>query len=153
LPAFTGIEKWEVWYHRFEAVAELKGWDETDKLQELLPRLQGDAGDFAFDELATSTFKNYHKLSKELKSRFHVIEHARTYRLQFNQRKQYSTYRNRDNKTRWEDLIQRFLLGLQDHKSRIHIEMNKEPRRIDKTVQEAIIYTETMKNPNHQESG
>jgi hypothetical protein len=40
LPAFTGIEKWEVWYHRFEAVAELKGWDETDKLQELLPRLQ-----------------------------------------------------------------------------------------------------------------
>ena len=51
LPAFIGIEKWEVWYHRFEAVAELKGWDETDKLQELLPRLQGDAGDFAFDEL------------------------------------------------------------------------------------------------------
>jgi hypothetical protein len=46
LPAFTGIEKWEAWYHRFEAVAELKGWDENDKLQELLPRLQGDAGDF-----------------------------------------------------------------------------------------------------------
>ena len=168
LPAFTGIEKWEVWYHRFEAVAELKGWDETDKLQELLPRLQGDAGDFAFDELAARTLKNYHKLTKELKSRFGIIEHARTYRLQFNRRKQNSTespekyaaelkrlydkaYRNRDNKTRQEDLIQRFLLGLQDYKARIHIELNKEPRSIDEAVQEAIIYTETMKNPNHQE--
>jgi hypothetical protein len=91
LPAFTGIEKWEVWYHRFEAVSELKGWDQTDKLQELLPRLQGDAGDFAFDELAASTLKNYHKLTNELKSRFGVIEHARTYRLQFTRRKQNST--------------------------------------------------------------
>jgi hypothetical protein len=34
----------------------------TDKLQELLPRLQGDAGDFAFDELAARTLKNFHKL-------------------------------------------------------------------------------------------
>jgi hypothetical protein len=83
VPAFTGIEKWEVWYHRFEAVAELKGWDETDKLQELLPRLQGDAGDFSFDELAARTLKSYHKLTKELKSKFGIIEHARTYRLQF----------------------------------------------------------------------
>lgn len=48
-------------------------------------------------------------------------------------------------------MIQRFLLGLQDYKARIHIELNKEPRSIDEAVQEAIIYTETMKNPNHQE--
>jgi hypothetical protein len=34
---------------------------------------------------------------------------------------------------------------------RIHIELNKEPRSIDESVQEAIIYTEPMKNPNHQE--
>ena len=93
-----------------------------------MPRLQGDAGDFAFEELATRTLKNYHKLTKELKSRYGVIEHARTHRLQFNGRKQYSTkspgkyaaeltrlydkaYKNRDNKTRQEDLIQRFLLA------------------------------------------
>jgi len=48
-------------------------------------------------------------------------------------------------------LIQRFLLGLQDYKARIHIELNKEPRSIEEAVQETIIYTETMKNPNHQE--
>ena len=48
-------------------------------------------------------------------------------------------------------MIQRFHLGLQDYKARIHIELNKEPRSIDEAVQEAIIYTETMKNPNHQE--
>ena len=89
-----------------------------------MPRLQGDAGDFAFDELAAHTLINYHKLTKELKSIFGVIEHARTYRLQFNRRKQYSTespdryaaelkrlydkaYRNRDNKTRQEQLTQK----------------------------------------------
>lgn len=91
MPAFTGVEKWEVWYHRFEAVAELKSWDENEKRHELLPRLQGDAGAFAFDELSSRTLKNYHKLIKELKSRFGIIEHARTYKLQFNRRKQYST--------------------------------------------------------------
>lgn len=133
-----------------------------------MPKLQGDAGDFAFEELATRTLKNYHKLTKELKSRYGVIEHARTHRLQFNRRKQYSTespekyaaelkrlydkaYKNRNNKTRQEDLIQKFLLGLQDYKARIHIELNKEPRSINEAVKEAIIYIETMKNPNHQE--
>ena len=48
-------------------------------------------------------------------------------------------------------MIQRFLLGLQDYKARIHIELNKNSRSIDEAVQEAIIYTEKMKNPNHQE--
>jgi hypothetical protein len=33
-------------------------------------------------------------------------------------------YRNRDNKTRQEDLIQTFLYGLQDYKARIHIELD-----------------------------
>lgn len=48
-------------------------------------------------------------------------------------------------------MIQRFLLGLQDYKARIHIELNKEPRSIEDAVQEAIMYTEAMKNPNHQD--
>ena len=37
LPSYTGKEKWEVWYSRFEAVAELKGWISHEKLQEILP--------------------------------------------------------------------------------------------------------------------
>ncbi|CAC5423944.1 unnamed protein product [Mytilus coruscus] len=44
LPAFTGNEKWEVWLNRFQAVARLNNWDDNEKLRELIPRLQGEAG-------------------------------------------------------------------------------------------------------------
>ena len=168
LPSFTGKEKWEVWYNRFESVAELKGWDTKDKLQELLPRLQDEAGDFAFDELPSKTLKSYRKLTRELENRFGIIEHARTYKLQFSRRKQHATetpakfaselkrlynkaYRNRDKKTRQEDLIQRFLLGLQDYKARIHVELNRDPKTIEEAVEEVIMYNETMKNPNQND--
>ena len=57
-------------------------------------------------------------------------------------------YKKRDAKTRQEDLLQRFLLGLQDFKARIHIELNKDPETIEEAVHEVITYTETMKNPN-----
>ena len=60
-------------------------------------------------------------------------------------------YRNRDNETRQEDLIQRFLLGLLDYKARIHIELNREPKTIEEAVEEVVIYTETMKNPQQNE--
>ncbi|XP_071144097.1 uncharacterized protein [Mytilus edulis] len=168
LPSFTGQEKWEVWFNRFEAVAKLKSWNEEDRLQELLPRLQGDAGDFTFDQLPKKTIRNYKKLVQELKNRFGVIETTRTYRLQFSRRKQLNgetpekfaaelkrlydkAYKNRYASTRQEDLLQRFLLGLIDYKARIHIELNKDPETIEEAVQEVITYVETMKNPNQGE--
>ena len=55
LHAFTGKEKWEVWINRFEAVSRLHQWINECKLNELLPRLQGEAGDFAFDQLSERT--------------------------------------------------------------------------------------------------
>ena len=55
LHAFTGKEKWEVWINRFEAVSRLHQWNDECKLKELLPRLQGEAGDFAFDQLSERT--------------------------------------------------------------------------------------------------
>ena len=130
LPAFTGKEKWEVWLNRFEAVANLKGWDEHEKLQEVLPRLQGEAGDFAFDKMPQKNITKYKRLIRELSNRFGVVETARTYKLQFNRRKQFpgettekfaaelkrlydKAHRNRDFKIRQEDLLSRFLLGLQ----------------------------------------
>lgn len=88
LPPYTGQEKWEVWHSRFEAVADLRGWNKHDKLQELLPRLQGEAGDFTFDQLSKKTLGSYRKVTKELSNRFGVIETTRTYKLQFNRRKQ-----------------------------------------------------------------
>ncbi|CAG2254804.1 unnamed protein product [Mytilus edulis] len=168
LPSFTGQEKWEVWFNRFEAVAKLKSWNEEDRLQELLPRLQGDAGDFTFDQLPKKTIRNYKKLVQDLKNRFGVIETTRTYRLQFSRRKQLNgetpekfaaelkrlydkAYKNRYASTRQEDLLQRFLLGLIDYKARIHIELNKDPETIEEAVQEVITYVETMKNPNQGE--
>lgn len=68
LPAFTGKEKWEVWINRFEAVARLQDWNNKGKLQELLPRLQGAAGDFAFDQMSENTLNSYSKLVNELKN-------------------------------------------------------------------------------------
>ncbi|VDI33439.1 Hypothetical predicted protein [Mytilus galloprovincialis] len=77
LPSFTGKEKWEVWINRFEAVANLQNWDNRTKLGELLTRLQGEAGDFVFDQLNSKTLKNYSKLATELKNRFGVFENKR----------------------------------------------------------------------------
>ena len=107
---------------------------------------------------------------KELDTRFGLIESRRTYRLQFNRRKQLvgetpekfaadlkrlydKAYKNRDFKTRQEDLLQKFLLGLYDYKARIHIELNKDPQTIEEAVHEVLNYMETMKNPDQTEDG
>ena len=133
-----------------------------------MPRLQGEAGDFTFDQLPIRTTRNYCKLIKELENRFGVIETARTYRIQFSRRRQLNgetpekfaaelkclydkAYKGRDSVTRQENLLQRFLLGLQDFKARVHLELNKDPKTIEEAVQEVITYTETMKNPNNED--
>ena len=168
LPAFTGKEKWEVWINRFEAVARLQDWNNKGKLQELLPRLQGAAGDFAFDQMSENTLNSYSKLVNELKNRFGVIENKKTYRVQFNRINQktgetveiYATelkriyekaYTNRDARIRQEDLLQRFLMGIGNDKARIHIELNKDPKTIEEAVQEVITFMETTKYPQHDD--
>jgi len=160
LPAFTGKEKWEVWINRFEAVSRLHQWNDECKLKELLPRLQGEAGDFAFDQLSERTLSKYSKLVKELQNRFGIFETKKNYRVQFNRRNQKSgetpeayaaelkriydkAYTNRDAKIRQEDLLQRFLMGLIDNKTRIHIELTKDPRSVEEAVHEVITYLET----------
>lgn len=168
LPAYTGKEKWEVYINRFEAVASLLDWEDRRKLQELLPRLQGPAGEFVFDQLSDRTLKSYSKLKEELKNRFGVIERKKTYRVHFNRRNQMTgettenyaaelkriydkAYTNRDAHTRQEDLLQRFLMGLADNKARVHIELTKDPKTIEEAVQEVITYFETTKDPKHDD--
>ena len=51
LSPFTGKEPWNVWFDRFSEVAIRQGWSTDDKLGELLPRLQGRAREFVFDQL------------------------------------------------------------------------------------------------------
>ena len=51
LPIFTGKEPWNVWFNRFTEVADRRRWSEEDRLDEILPRLQGAAGEFVFGQL------------------------------------------------------------------------------------------------------
>ena len=74
LPPFSGKEEWKVWLNRFEAVAKGRNWDDEVKLDNLLPRLQGRAGDFVYNQLSEDTLSCYPELIKELNSRFRVVE-------------------------------------------------------------------------------
>ncbi|CAC5384585.1 FKBP6 [Mytilus coruscus] len=90
LPIFTGKEKWKVWFNRFEAVAKFINLSKKEKLAELLPRLQGIAGDFVFDQLSSEVTRSYRKLVKELKNRFGEIDTTKIYISKFNNREQYN---------------------------------------------------------------
>ncbi|CAC5411477.1 unnamed protein product [Mytilus coruscus] len=50
LPIFSGIESWKVWFSRFSEVTDRRGWNKDDRLDELLQRLHGQAGDFAYGQ-------------------------------------------------------------------------------------------------------
>ena len=125
LPSFDGKEDWKVWVSRFEAIAERRQWDDDTKLDNLLPKLQGRAGDFVFTQLPKQTLECYSELVKEL-NRFRVVETKRTFATKFSQRVQrpnetveeyaadlkrlYSkAHQSRDAKKRQEDLVRRFL--------------------------------------------
>lgn len=165
LPPFTGQEDWKVYYNRFEAVAAQQNWSESRKLSELLPRIQGKAGDFVFGQLNPSVHSNFKLLCKELKSRFRVVETARTYSAKFSTRDQIQgesvqdyaaelkrlydkAHASRDRQTRQEDLLRRFLDGLNDERARFQVEFVKQPDNIDSAVYEVISCQETKKRIN-----
>lgn len=162
LPPFSGKEEWKVWINRFEAVAERRCWDDGTKLDNLLPRLQGRAGDFVFNQLPHETLSSYPELVKELNSRFRVVETQKTFAAKFSQRTQkhdetveeyaadlkrlyFKAYKSRDSKTRQEDLVRRFLDGLKDSEARFEIEYNKEPNDIDEAVYHAVNFMQTRR--------
>ena len=165
LPSFDGKEDWKVWVSRFEAVAERRQWDDDTKLDNLLPKLQGRAGDFVFTQLPKQTLECYSELVKELNSRFRVVETKRTFAAKFSQRVQrpnetveeyaadlkrlYSkAHQSRDARTRQEDLVRRFLGGLRDNDARFEIEYNKEPEDIDEAVYHAVNFLQTRRRSN-----
>ncbi|CAC5366857.1 unnamed protein product [Mytilus coruscus] len=90
LPIFTEKEKWKVWFNRFEAVANLYNWSKKEKLAEVLPRLQGIAGNFVYDQLSSEVTRSYRKLVKELKNRFGEIDTTKIYISKFNNKRQYN---------------------------------------------------------------
>jgi hypothetical protein len=149
-----------VWFRRFEQVAKIQGWSQEVKLGELLPKLQGAAGDFVYGQLPSRTLDRYKDLVKELTSRFRVVETAKAHGMRFASRNQkpgetveeyaaelkqlYSkAYPQRDRRTREEDLLQRFLQGLQDERARQQVEYVKEPGSIDDAVYEVVNFQES----------
>ena len=162
IPPFNSKEDWKVWVNRFEAVAKRRQWDEETKLDHLLPKLQGKAGDFVYTQLPRRTLTSYNELIKELNSRFRVVETKKTYAARFSQRTQKpgetaeefaaelkrlyaKAYEFRDEHTRQEDLVRRFLDGLRDSEARFEIEYNKEPDDIDEAVYHAVNFIQTRR--------
>ena len=159
LPPFTGDETWKVWFNRFEDVAHLKQWDDNDKVCELLPRLQGKAGEFVYDQLACEVRSDYQSLIDELGHRFRKVETARTFGAVFSNRNQkpnetveeYAAelkrlydraHAKRDRLIRQEDLLRRFLDGLLNEKAKFHVEYIKEPKDIDEAVYQVVNFIE-----------
>ena len=164
LPIFTGKEPWNVWFNRFTEVADRRRWSNEDRLDELLPRLQGTAGEFVFGHLRRDVRSNYAQLVSELNSRFRVVVTKKTYGAQFSHRNQKANesveeyaaelkrlydkaHANRDEHTRQEDLLRRFLDGLYDNKARFQVEYVKEPRDIDEAVFQVVDFQETRHRP------
>ena len=159
---FAGKEKWQVWFARFKEIAKREHWTDQEKLDKLIPKLQGEAGEFVFDQLDGKTRKNYKALKKELNSRFRKVENPKTYEVAFSARTQRSTetpevfaaelkrlydkaHKNRDKRTREEDLLRRFLDGLWDTEARFQVEYNRKPTTIDQAVDDVVNYLEMKK--------
>ena len=164
LPIFTGKEPWNVWFNRFTEVADRRRWSEDDRLDEILPRLQGAAGEFVFGQLRREVRTNYSQLVSQLNSRFRVVVTKKTYGAQFSHLSQKSSesveeyaaelkrlydkaHANRDEETRHEDLLRKFLDGLYDEKARFQVEYVKEPRDIDEAVYQVVDFQETRHRP------
>ena len=169
LPPFTGKEKWNIWFNRVKEVATLQQWGNQQKLRELLPILQGPAGEFVYGQLTHETRTSYSTLASELNSRFRVVDTKRTYGAQFSKCVQKSNqtaeefaaelkmlydkaHANRDRQTRTEDLLRRFLDGLNDERARFHIEFVKEPSDIDQAVFEVVNFQETRRRPGNKDN-
>ena len=168
IPPFTGKESWKVYFNRFEDIARRQEWTDEEKLDVLLPRLQGEAGEFVYGQLSKKVRKDFKALAKELRHRFRKVETSKSYAAQFSRRDQKPSetveeyaaelkrlydkaHSGRDRKTRREDLMRRFLDGLLDEKARFHVEYIKEPKNIDGAVFEVVNY-QTHKDGRQKKS-
>ncbi len=76
---------------RFQDIARRQGSDDEEKLDVLLPKLQGEAGSFVYDQLNSTIRNDYKPLKKELKNRFRQVENPKTFGAMFAAGKQKST--------------------------------------------------------------
>ena len=167
IPPFNGKEDWNIWFNRFEAIAERRKWDNEAKLDNLLPKLQGKAGEFVYSQLPKGILSHYEELVEEINSRFRVVETEKSFAAKFSSRIQRAdetveefaadlkrlyakAYRNRDFRTKREDLVRRFLDGMKDNEARFEIEFHKEPNDIDEAVYHAVNFIHTRRRNSHE---
>ncbi|KAH3777044.1 hypothetical protein DPMN_178480 [Dreissena polymorpha] len=135
-------------------------WEKGDKLDNLLPMIEGQAGEFVFAQLPTEVLSDYHGLTTELTKRYRVIETSRSFAAKFCRRNQKhgekaeyhaaklkciydNAHRQRDRNTRDEDLVRRFLDGLVDQEVKFEVEYHKEPMNIDEAVFHVLNFIQT----------
>lgn len=169
LPPYMGKDNWEVWLNRFTDVANIRNWGDHDKLEEILPLMQGSAGEFVFGQLSQGCRSNYSCLIEELNNRFQLVECRKTFSAQFSHRCQKpgetvenfaadlkrlydKAYPDRDRQTRKEDLLRRFLDGLNHEKARFHVEFTKDPPNIEQAIIEVVNFMETNHRIRDNES-
>ena len=167
LPPFSGKDDWTVWINRFEAVAERQNWTEEEKLDHLLPKLEGIAGEFVFTQLKRAVLMDYGELTNEIHNRFRVIETPKTFAAKFSKRDQRpnetveeyaaelkrlydKAYKARDSRTRREDLVRRFLDGLRDDELSWEVEYIKDPSDIDEAVYHVVNSVQTRKKHRNE---
>jgi len=155
IPSFDGKGEWATWISQFEAIANRNRWSADDRLDQLLPRLEGIAAQFVFTQLRPEMLSSYRDLVAEMNSRFRTVETDRSYAVKFSRRVQHQGesvedyaadlkrlydkgHSRRDRRTRDEDLVRRFLDGLLDDELRAEIEFNKEPADIDEAVYHTV---------------
>ena len=85
-PPFSGKEDWNTWLVRFEVIANRYRWTNEERLDQLLPKLEGTAAQFVFTQLSPEVLNNYPHIVYEMNSRFRVIETARSFAAKFSQR-------------------------------------------------------------------
>ncbi|CAG2211272.1 unnamed protein product [Mytilus edulis] len=169
LPAFNGKDDWKVWINRFEAIARRRSWTDEEKLDELLPRIQGEAGDFVFTQLPTGVLERYTELVRELSYRYRVIENEKSFKARFARRNQkpgekaeeyaaelkrlhHKAYPNRDRQQRKEDLLERFMRGILDEEVRFFVNYVKKPDDIDEDHKNKEIKNSETSNQNDNQN-
>ena len=107
---------------------------------------------------------------KELKNRYRRVETPKAYGAKFSHRSQHpgesvedytaelkklydKAHAGRDEKTRQEDLLRRFLDGLLDEQARFQVEFNKDPSNIDDAVYDVVNFLETTKRSRASDNG
>jgi hypothetical protein len=146
------------------------GWSEEDKLDNLIPRIEGQAAEFVFSQLPTEILNDYYELKSELTRRYRVIETSRSFAAKFTRRNQRhgetaeeyaadlkrlygKAYGHRDRRIRDEDLVRKFLDGLLDQDTKFEVEYHKEPKDIDEAVYHVVNLIQTKGGSRHDRQG